>query len=98
MRRLLLPMLAAAAVLAACGSSGHTVVTSGRPIARAVPPSPTAFRFSIASNREFARHDAAKLMRIVVVPPGARQVREVPATAPAWFRQDWSSPTHFPGA
>ena len=89
MKRFLLPVLAVAALLAACGSSGHKAVVSGRPIARLVP-SPTSLRFSAASNREFARHDAETLLRIVVVPHAARQVAAVPKSAPAWFRQELS--------
>jgi hypothetical protein len=91
MKRFLLPVLAAAALLTACGSSGHKAGVTGRPIARVVPPSPTSLRFSAASNREFARRDAEKLIRIVVVPHAARRVAAVPKSAPSWFRVELSA-------
>ena len=91
MKRFVLPVLAAAALLTACGSSGHKVGVSGRPIARVVLPSPTSLRFSEASNRELARRDAEKLIRIVVVPHAARQVAAVPNSAPSWFRVELSA-------
>jgi hypothetical protein len=99
MKRLVLPVLAAALVLSACASS-HPVVTIGGPriprITRVVPPSPTSLRFSRAANREFARHDAQTLLRTVVLPRSARQVAEVPKSAPSWYRREYSG--HFPGA
>jgi hypothetical protein len=94
----LLPLLALGLVATACGSSRPHPVGSDRLQLPAAPPSPVAFRFSVRSNQAFARGDAVKLMGIVVVPPGARRVPKVPASAPAWFRQDWSTPRRFAGA
>lgn len=96
MKRSLFAGLAAAAVLTGCGSSGHKVVTPGRPIAGPVPPSPHAFRFSAASNRELARRDVRKLIRNVVLPRSARRVPKVPRSVPPWFRDELSGT--FPGA
>lgn len=60
------------------------------------PPSPTALRFSVASNRTFAQRDVQQLIRNVVVPRSARRVPEVPKSAPAWFRQELSG--NFPAS
>lgn len=57
------------------------------------PPAPDSLRFSTASNREFARHDVQKLLRIVVLPEAAKQVADVPKSAPRWFREELSA--HF---
>jgi len=83
-----LGILALGLVVSACGSSVRVIPS--RPIILRVPPSSTALRFSTASNREFARRDVARLLRIVVVPQAARQVAAVPRSAPAWFRQELS--------
>lgn len=91
-----LGLLAACLVVSACGSSARVV--SSRPFVlahRIPPPPPTALRFSAASNRAFARRDVEKLIRIVVLPASARRVPQVPASAPAWFRQELSG--SFPG-
>ncbi|HEY2354629.1 MAG TPA: hypothetical protein VGH79_07020 [Gaiellaceae bacterium] len=98
-RPLLVASVAASAtcvVLSACGSSLRGI-SSPPLILKPVPPSPTALRFSTASNRAFARRDAEKLIRIAVVPPTARRVAAVPDSAPAWFRSEWSH-HGFPGA
>ena len=95
----LLPFVASAIVLAGCGSSVHydaSVHGLGQPVGPAKPPSPTALRYSNPSNREFARHDVQKLLRIVVVPPAARHVAAVPKSAPSWFREELSH--GLPGA
>lgn len=74
--------------LTACGSSGH--VTYGSPPLKLVPPSPISLRFSISSNRAFARRDVQQLIRNVVLPRSARRVPAVPQSAPAWFREELS--------
>ena len=86
-----LGLLAVCLVVSACGSSARVVSPPlhGTPV-RLVPPSPAALRFSDVSNREFARRDTQKLIRIVVVPGSARRVPKVPKSAPAWFRQELS--------
>jgi hypothetical protein len=101
MTRLLLPLLVVALVVAGCGSASSfsAKAVGGSPtfaVGPPRPPAPTAYRFSTASNREFARHDVQKLLRIVVVPRSARQVADVPKSAPAWFRGELSA--HFEGS
>jgi hypothetical protein len=93
----LLPFVAIAAVLAGCGSGVHSASSRdhGPPVRAPKPPSPTSLRFSTASNREFARHDTQKLLATVVLPRSARQVAEVPKSAPSWYRTQYSG--HFPG-
>jgi hypothetical protein len=82
--------------LTACGSNSQAIHTKPGPL-MPVAPSPTAFRFSTASNREFARHDIQKLLRIVALPSGARQVERAPRTAPRWLRNNWNSRGGSPG-
>jgi hypothetical protein len=83
--------------LTACGSSGR--INLIRPeIVKLVPPSPAAFHFSTASNREFARRDIQKLLRIVVLPSSARRVASAPSGAPRWLRNNWGSRGGTPGA
>jgi hypothetical protein len=84
--------------LTACGSSGPVTQTNGIGPLMRVAPSPTAFHFSTASNREFARRDIQKLLRIVVLPAGARQVTTAPKTAPRWLRNNWAGGGGSPGA
>lgn len=84
---------------AGCGSSAHDTASVnglGRPVGPLKPPSPTALRFSTSSNREFARRDVQKLVRIVVVPRSARRAAEVPKSAPTWFRGELRA--HFPAS
>ncbi len=95
MKRSLVAVIAAAALLTACGSSSHVIQSDG-PRLKLVPPSPISLRFSSASNRDFARRDAQELIHIVVVPQSARHVTEVPKSAPGWFREELSH--NFRGA
>ncbi len=74
-----------AVLLAGCGSSVRPTSSGPRPF-HPVPPKPTAYRFSAASNRIAAEENVRKLIHIVVVPPGALRVAKVPQSAPAWFR------------
>jgi hypothetical protein len=97
MKRLLLPLLAGAALLAGCASGGPRVSLPGPSPVHIVPPSPTALRFSSAANREFARRDVQRLLRIVVLPTGAGQVARIPTGAPAWFRGEGRGVGHEPG-
>jgi hypothetical protein len=78
-------LLVAALLLSACGGSKHYVVTGGPAFVRLTPPSPTALRFSTASNRRFAHQDVQRLMRILVLPHGARLVAKVPRGVPLRF-------------
>lgn len=92
-------LLAAALLLSACGSTARHVVSIG-PFPRFVapaPPSPTALRFSTASNRSFAHQDVQKLIRILMLPHGARLVAKVPRGAPSRFRTDLTRPQFVPG-
>jgi hypothetical protein len=80
------------------GSPRQVFITGPWPLLRLVPPSPTALRFSTASNRRFAQEDVQKLIRILVLPPGARLVAKVPRSAPpAWFRHELTAPRFLPG-
>ncbi len=90
-----LGLLAACLAVSACGSSVRVIGSRPLVIDLNSSPSPTALRFSAASNRAFARSDVEKLIRIVVLPRSARRVPEMPASAPSWFRQEWSG--RFPG-
>lgn len=60
-----------------------------------VPPAPTALRFSTAANRRFARKDVQRLIRILVLPRGARLVATAPRSAPSRFRHELTG-TGFP--
>lgn len=77
---------AALAAATGCGAAHRTFAVSGPWPIRISPPSPTALRFSTASNRRFAHEDVRKLIRILVLPHGARVVAKVPETAPSGFR------------
>lgn len=87
MKRLTI-LLAAALLFSACGGSKHYVVVGGPAFVRLTPPSPTALRFSTASNRRFAHEDVQRLMRILVLPRGARLVAKVPSNVPLRFRSE----------
>lgn len=73
-------------VVSSCGSR------TGSVIPHRVAPSPTAFRFSAAANRRFARRDVRNLLRIVVLPRNARGVPAAPSGAPSWFRSESAPP------
>ena len=90
MKRLFL-LTGAALVLSACGSSRHPI-SGGPEIVRMKPVSPTSLRYSTASNRAFARHDVQVLLRIAVLPPGARRLMQVPTGAPRWLRDRLARP------
>jgi hypothetical protein len=102
MKRLLL-LLLLAGPLSACGwgqpfiTSSGPIVTSHSGVVRVRPPSPTSLRFSTASNREFARQDVQKLLRIVVLPASARQVGQLPKSAPSRFGEDLTATRFAPG-
>src|SRR5579863_4786124 len=97
-------VVAALATVAGCGGWPWLVVpptpsfhAPGPPR----PPSPTALRFSTASNRVAAEQNVRKLIRIVVVPSTARPVSQIPRSAPVWlrdqangFRQKGTATTH----
>jgi hypothetical protein len=91
--------MAALAAVAGCAASRTTVATY-RPFSsplRLVPPSPTSLRFSTASNQRFARKDVQGLIRILVLPPGARVVAKVPRSAPRQFRNTLTGTRFLPG-
>jgi hypothetical protein len=77
-----------ALLCSACGGSKHYVVIGGPAFVRLTPPPPTALRFSTASNRRFAHEDVQRLMRILVLPRGARLVAKVPSSVPSRFRSE----------
>jgi hypothetical protein len=89
-----------AAILLLSGSGGpvpNVVVFGPGPLLRPVPPSPAALRFSSASNRRFAQEDVQKLIRILVLPRGARLVAKVPRSAPVRFRHELTGSRFLPG-
>lgn len=89
---------AALAAVTGCGASHRAVV--GPPLPRLlhpVPPSPTALRFSAASNRRFAQQDVQRLIRILVLPRGARLVAKVPRSAPPRFGNALTAARFLPG-
>jgi hypothetical protein len=91
-------LLAAAVLLSACGGSAHHIVISSGPrVVRLTPPSPTALRFSTASNRRFAHEDVQRLVRILELPGGARLAAKVPKGAPLRFRNELSGTRYLPG-
>jgi len=86
------------ALSAGDGSARHVVVVEGpRPVARLVPPPPTALRFSTVSNRRFAREDVQRLIRILELPRGAHLVAKVPPSVPPRFRNEITAPRFLPG-
>lgn len=86
-------LLVTGLVLAGCGSAKYTTSLNGpRGITHMRPVSPTSLRFSTASNRDFAHRDVKTLLRIVVLPPSARQVSRAPKDAPDRLRRDFSKP------
>jgi hypothetical protein len=92
--------LATAALVAVtgCAASHRAVVSAPLPsLLHRTPPSPTALRFSAASNRRFAQEDAQKLIRIFVLPRGARLVGRVPRSAPPRFRNGATATRFLPG-
>lgn len=64
---------------------------------RLTPPSPTALRFSTASNRRFAHEDVQNLVRILELPNGARLAAKVPRSAPLRFRSELAGTRYLPG-
>lgn len=87
-----LGLLVACLVVSACGSSGRPVRTDHPRPLRLVPPSPTAFRFSTKSNRDFARENVREILRIVVLPSSARALTKAPPGAPRWIRNQLAQP------
>jgi hypothetical protein len=79
--KLWLGFLALCFVVSACGSSTVRPAPQSpprsHPIARLLP-SPTALRFSTASNRAFALRDVRRLLRRVVVPARAQVLTKAP--------------------
>lgn len=90
-------LLAAALLLSACGGSAHRIFVNGPRPVRLTPPSPTALRFSTASNRRFAHEDVRSLIRILELPPAARLLAKVPRSAPLRFRNELTRPRFLPG-
>lgn len=91
-------LVAATLLLSACGGTArHIYTVSLAPPVRVTPPSPTALRFSTASNRRFARADVQKLLRILELPHGARLVTRVPRSVPLRFRNELRGTGSLPG-
>lgn len=89
---------AALAATAGCAASHRTVVSPPLPrLLHPVPPSPTALRFSAASNRRFAQQDVRRLIRILVLWRGARLVAKVPRSAPPRFGNALAASRFLPG-
>jgi hypothetical protein len=83
MKRVFL-LLATAFVLLGCDSplfpSPSNSVRSS--VVHVLPAAPTSLRHSTRSNKAFARADVRRLVRLVVLPPGGRQVAELPPGSP----------------
>jgi hypothetical protein len=88
-----------AAILSLSGSGGpaRQVFSIGPLFRPPIPPSPTSLRFSTASNRRFAQEDVKKLIRILVLPRGARLVAKVPRSVPARLRNELTDARFLPG-
>lgn len=94
----LVAVTAALAAATGCAASHPKAVTYAPSFSRVrPPPSPTSLRFSTASNRRFAQEDVQGLIRILVLPRGARVVAKVPRSAPLQFRHAVIASRLLPG-
>jgi hypothetical protein len=82
--RYVLALLTTAVLLAGCGwgTSSTPGPHIGPRVAPIRPVSPTSLRHPTLSNKAYAYSDVRKLVGVVVLPPGARQVAELPAGSP----------------